>query len=240
MSEIHDANPVRARLERVHGEIARACEKAGRDPDEITLVAVTKTHPVSVVEAAMAAGVRHFGENKVQELIEKAMAHPGRVEGGTLHWHHIGHLQTNKVRDVVRHADLFHALDTIKLAEEIEKRAEQEGRVLPCLVQVNVSGEHSKYGLAPGDAHRFIEWLAPMRYLRVCGLMTLAAPAEDPENVRGQFRLLRQTRNTFDPKRNQGAQLDMLSMGMSGDFGVAIEEGATHVRIGSALFGPRG
>lgn len=231
---------IAANVHDVRAQIAAACERAGRDPDDVTLVAVTKTHPPEAVAAAWQAGVRHFGENRVQELVEKAQVHPGVQNGGAVHWHHIGHLQTNKVRDVVRNAELVHALDTIRLAEEIDRRAALEGREMLCLVQVNVSGERSKFGLSPSDVHRFLELLAGFAHLRVRGLMTLAAPADDPEDVRSQFRLLRQTLRTFDPSRNPRAQLDILSMGMSGDFGVAIEEGATHVRIGSAIFGTRG
>ncbi len=236
----YDPILLRDRVDVVRGQIAEACARAGRDASEVTLVAVTKTHPIEAVEMAMAAGVTDFGENKVQELVEKAAQVPGEKEGGSIRWHFIGHLQTNKARDVVRCADVFHALDTIKLAEEIEKRAATEGRVLPCFVQVNVSGEDSKYGIAPGDAHRFVELLAPFDHLVPVGLMTLAAPADDPEDVRGQFRLLRQTARTFEPQRHERARLAGLSMGMSGDFEVAIEEGATHVRVGSAIFGARG
>ncbi len=235
----YSADAIVANVAAVRAEIAAACERVGRDPDGVTLVAVTKTHPSEAIVAAWEAGVRHFGENKVQELVEKAQVHPGVANGGAVHWHHIGHLQTNKVRDVVRFAELFHALDTVRLAEEIERRAAQAGREMPCLVQVNVSGERSKFGLAPSDVHRFLEHVAAFPHVRVCGLMTLAAPTDDPERVRAQFRLLRQTRNSFHPALNPRAQLDILSMGMSGDYPVAVEEGATHVRIGSALFGSR-
>ncbi len=236
----YDETLIAERVQRVRDEMARHCEKARRDPAAVTLVAVTKTHPDEAVRAAWTAGVRHFGENRVQELVQKARLHPGVVQGGNVHWHHIGHLQTNKARDVVRYAELFHALDTVRLAEEIDRRAEAEGRVMPCLVQVNVSGEASKFGVAPADAHLFVEKLAACRHIVVRGLMAIAAPTPDPERVRGQFRLLRQTMHTFAAHRNPAAQLDFLSMGMSGDFGVAIEEGATHVRLGSALFGARG
>ena len=151
----------------------------------------------------------------------------------------IGHLQRNKAKDVARHADLFEALDSPRLAKELEKRAEAEERVLPCLVQVNVSGEESKYGLGPDDVHAFLDRVAEHEHLRVRGLMTLAAPADDPEDVRPQFRLLRELLEGYNARGTGRAPLDVLSMGMSGDFEVAIEEGATHVRIGSALFGPR-
>lgn len=241
MPEVLPYHPdvIAERVRAVQAEIVRACHRVDRDPAGVTLIAVTKTHPSEAILAAWQAGVRHFGENRVQELVQKEQTHPGVLHGGAVHWHHIGHLQTNKARDVVRHAELFHALDTIRLAEELDRRAEAEGRVMPCLVQVNVSGERSKFGLVPGDVHRFIELLAPFKHLAIHGLMTLAAPSDDPELVRPQFRLLRQTMATFDPARNPAAKLECLSMGMSGDFAVAIEEGATHVRIGSAIFGER-
>src|SRR5690606_29540528 len=218
--------------------IAQACARAGRAPDEVTLVAVTKTFPAEVVRAAVAAGLRDFGENRVQELVEKAEAVPGEAAGGDVRWHLIGHPQRNKARDAARHADAFHALDSLRLAEALDRRAAAEGRVLPCLVQVNVSAEDTKSGVAPDQAHALLDALAPLAHLRVEGLMTLAAPADTEEEletvVRPQFRRLRRLAETYP-----GGGLRFLSMGMSGDYEVAVEEGATHVRIGSALFGPR-
>ncbi|MGI9174285.1 MAG: YggS family pyridoxal phosphate-dependent enzyme [Rhodothermales bacterium] len=233
-----DASAIAERLAAVRERIAAACERAGRPASSVTLVAVSKTFPLAAVEAAYAAGARHFGENKVQDLVEKAEAMPGQTGGGDLCWHMIGHLQRNKAKDVVAHADLFEALDSPRLAKELNKRAEAEERVVPCLVQVNVSGEESKYGLGPDHVHDFLDQVAAYEGLRVRGLMTLAAPADDSEDVRPQFELLRRLAETYPG--NARAGLDVLSMGMSGDFEVAIEEGATHVRIGSAIFGPRG
>ncbi len=221
-------------LEQVQARIAAACQRAGRPVDAVTLVAVSKTFPVEVVEAARKAGLHNFGENRVQELVSKADRLPGMVAGGTVCWHLIGHLQRNKAKDAVRVADVFHALDSFRLAEELDRRCAEAGRVLPCFGQVNVSEEDSKSGIAPDETHAFLDQVATLPHLRLLGLMTLAAPTDDPEAVRPQFRLLRTLRDTW-----QEGRLPYLSMGMSGDFEVAIEEGATHVRVGSALFGSR-
>ncbi len=243
MVEVPEASVIRQiteRLDAVQERIVRACQRVGRRPEDVTLIAVSKTFPVEVVAAAVEAGVRHFGENKVQELTAKEAVLPGVYRGGDVTWHMIGHLQRNKARDVVRTADWFHALDSRRLAEELDKRARNEGRVLPCYVQVNVSGEASKFGIDPAHLTAFLDELAPFEHLSVRGLMTLAEPTDDPEEVRPQFRLLRTLAEGYDASANPRVDLTDLSMGMSGDFDVAIEEGATHVRIGSALFGPRG
>lgn len=226
------------RYEGIRARIAAACARAGRRAEEVTVVAVSKTFPLPLLDAAYDAGLRHFGENKVQEFVEKATARPGLSAGGDRHWHFIGHLQRNKAKEVVAHADQFHALDSLRLAQELEKRAGAAGRVLPCLVQVNVSGEESKFGLGPAAVTAFLGEMAAFPHLAVRGLMTLAAPADDPETVRPQFRLLR---TLFDRYATTvpGEPMTVLSMGMSDDFEVAVEEGATHVRIGSALFGDR-
>ena len=232
---------ITARLAEVRARIEQACARVGRSPDEVTLVAVTKTFPVEAVEAAVAAGLRDFGENRVQELVEKASAVPGASAGGAVRWHLIGPLQRNKARDAAHHADVFHALDSLRLAEALDRRAVQADRVIPCLVQVNVSGEATKSGVAPEEAHAFVDRLAPFDHLRIEGLMTLAAPVETEAAleavVRPQFRRLRLLAETYDGR--EGVRLALLSMGMSGDYEVAVEEGATHVRVGSALFGTR-
>ena len=216
----------------VEARIAAACARAGRDPAEVTLVAVTKTHPVEVLEAAAAAGLTQFGENRVQELVAKRAALPLP----TVTWHLIGHVQTNKARDAVRAADLVHGVDSMRLAEALARRAELEGRVLRVLVQVNVSGETSKAGCAPEEAPALVAAVKSEPALQLEGLMTLAAPADDPETIRPQFRLLLTLRDQLSTPEHP---LPILSMGMSGDYEVAVEEGATHVRIGTALFGER-
>ena len=214
------------RFSQVHERITKACHCAGRDVGEITLIAVTKTWPPEIVEAALEAGLTDFGENKVQELIAKAPLFP------TANWHMIGHLQRNKARQVVAHAREFHALDSLRLAKALNRHAELAERVLPCFVQVNVSGEDSKFGLRPPLVDEFMQQLGDLEHLRLTGLMTLASP--NVRKVREEFRLLRSIRSRYV---HLGCQY--LSMGMSGDYEIAIEEGATHVRVGSALFGPR-
>lgn len=234
-----DEKGIQERLERVRERIERACQRAGRRADEVTLVGVSKTFPVEAVLAARAGGLRDFGENKVQELLEKVERVPGQRAGGDVVWHMIGHLQRNKAKDVVAVADLFHALDSRRLARELDKRSRAEGRVLSCLLQVNVSGEESKFGLPPEEFDAFLDEAAAWEHLRIRGLMTLASPADDPEDVRGEFRRLRGLFERAAGSPVPGVAMEMLSMGMSGDFEVAIEEGATHVRVGSAIFGER-
>ncbi len=238
-----NAVKIRHRAATVRARIEAACARAGRDPTEVRLVAVSKTFPLEVVRAGIEAGLTDFGENRVQELEEKAGVLPGVGNGGAIRWHLIGPLQRNKVKKMIEHADLFHALDSDRLAEELDKRATQAERVLPCFVQVNVSGEETKSGVAPAEVHAFLARLARWEHLRIVGLMTLAAPAEAPEEletvVRPQFRRLRTLAETYDASASPRIDLRRLSMGMSGDFEVAVEEGATDVRIGSALFGDR-
>ena len=233
-----ETRAIAGRLEAVRERMARASQRAGRRPDEVTLVGVTKTFPVEVVAAARQAGLRDFGENRVQELIEKATALPGTIQGGDIRWHMVGHLQRNKAKDIVACADVFHALESLRLAAELDRRAAQAGRRLPCFVQVNVSGEASKFGLEPGDVLDLLDRLLAYEHLQVVGLMTLAAPVADPEAVRSQFRRLRQVFERYN-QTGPPQPMSFLSMGMSGDYEVAVEEGATHVRLGTALFGTR-
>jgi hypothetical protein len=232
------ADSLESRYRRVLDRIAEACVRAGRDPAGVTLVAVSKTFTADLVAELHGLGHADFGENKVQELVEKGSVLPGLCRGGTVRWHMIGHLQRNKARDVVEHADMFHALDSLRLARELSRRCTDAGRTLPCLVQVNVSGELSKYGIDPEAVHGFVDEAGELPGLHLRGLMTLAAPADNPEDVRPQLRLLRRLAESY-PAAGPGVRLDCLSMGMSGDFEVAIGEGATHVRIGSAIFGER-
>ena len=229
---------ITSRLARIQSRIADACARAGRATDAVTLIAVSKTFPLERIEAAQAAGLTHFGENKVQELTAKCEALPGAYLGGDVQWHMIGHLQRNKAKEIVTCADLFHGLDSPRLANELNKRAAQIDRVMPCLVQVNVSGEASKFGVTPDGLVPLLDVLADLPNLHIDGLMTLAAPSPDPERVRSQFALLRRL---AEQHRQHASNINLrhLSMGMSGDFEVAIEEGATLVRIGSALFGAR-
>ncbi|RMX15602.1 YggS family pyridoxal phosphate-dependent enzyme [Vandammella animalimorsus] len=216
--------------------IAAACARAGRDPSQVRLLPVSKTVPAEQLRLAHAAGLRMLGENKVQEAYGKWQA-LGDLPG--LRWSIIGHLQSNKARQVAQFADEFQALDSLALAQELDRRLQQHGRSLDVLVQVNTSGEASKFGLPASDVPRFVQQLAPCSALRVRGLMTLAMPSSDPAPVRDCFVQLRQLLQRLQQETALGAQLSELSMGMSGDFEWAIEEGATIVRIGQAIFGAR-
>ncbi len=221
-----DVQRIAANAASVRARIAAACERAGRDPARVTLVAVTKTHDASVVADAFAATLRDFGENRVQEALPKIAALSAR--GMRPHWHLIGHLQTNKVPAAIEAFDILHGIDSERLAETISQRA---ARPVTVLLEVNVAGEQAKYGVAPADAPAIAARIGRMPNLRLAGLMTVAPQADDPEDVRPVFRQLRELRDAIG--------LTELSMGMTDDFEVAVEEGSTMVRIGRALFGPR-
>jgi len=217
----------------VRHRVAEACRAVGRDPAEVTILPVSKTFGVETVRAAVALGMRRFGENKVQEIRDKAAA----LEDAAIEWVMIGHLQTNKARDVARLVSEVQSLDRLDLAEALHRRLCLEGRAIDVLVQVKTSHEESKYGLPPGELPAFLDRLHDYDTLRVRGLMTMAAHSEEPAEVRACFRQLRELREaTLD----RGHELSRLSMGMSGDFALAIAEGSTEVRIGTAIFGRRG
>lgn len=217
---------IRANIERVRERIARAAERAGRRADDVLLVGVSKTVDVDRIRQAVAAGLSALGENRVQEAKEKIAA-----LGRPVPWHLIGHLQTNKVRDALELFDLIHSLDRAELARECDRRARLRGRPVPVLLQVNVAGEASKGGFAPEQVGEAVEAVGALDHLQLRGLMTIPPPVERPEEARGGFRALAQL-----AKRHG---LSELSMGMSADFEVAIEEGATMVRVGTAIFGLR-
>lgn len=221
-----------ANLKAVQERIAAASLRGGRDPAAVRLLPVTKTVPAHVLRLAFAAGITDFGENKLQEARDKQAA----LADLAVRWNIIGHLQTNKVKYLVRLASEFHALDSIRLAEELNRRLDAEGRDLDVFVQVNTSGEASKFGLHPDDLLPFVERLPDYPRLKPQGLMTLAIFSTDTERVRLCFRLLRELR---DRAVRVHPGLTQLSMGMSGDYETAIEEGATVVRVGQAIFGPR-
>jgi hypothetical protein len=233
------AEAVAERVRSVRDRIGQACERADRSPDEVTVVAVSKTFPMQAVESGKQAGVDQFGENRARQLRDKARARPGAFKGGDVVWHMVGHLQTNKAKFVARYADWFDALDSQHLADELDKRAAKNNRVLPCLVQVNVTGQEQKYGLAPDEVHDFLDRCAQYENLAVKGLMAMASFVDDPEDVRGEFRRMRRLFETYDASANPRVEMTELSIGMSNDFEVAVEEGSTMVRIGSAIFGPR-
>lgn len=222
-----------ANLNQIRQRIAAACERTGRDPASVALLAVTKTHPPETVAEAARLGLTLFGENKVQEAKAKIPLSPGR-----LHWHMIGHLQTNKCRDTVELFEMVQSVDSLHLAEELNKRAEQTGKTLPILLEVNIVGEASKFGYPPERLLAQLDQLNALPRLEIHGLMTLPPWSPLAEKTRPVFRKLRELKNECE--QLLGAPLPHLSMGMSGDFEVAIEEGATMVRIGTALFGERG
>ncbi len=223
------------RLERVRETIARAAVGAARAPDEVTIVAVTKTWPVELVRAALGAGLERIGENRIQEALPKieAMAGEGAI------WHLVGHLQTNKARDAARAFAVIESVDSERVAAALQQRLELDDRTLEVLVQVNTSGEESKFGLDPAALRPLLEAMTPMDRLRIRGLMTIA-PFDDRESVvRPCFAALRELRERARSWRLPGLELTELSMGMSSDYAWAVAEGATIVRLGSVLFGER-
>lgn len=226
----------RHNLAAVQARINQACQRAGRDPASVRLLPVSKTKPEASLRLAYAAGCRMLGENKVQEAHQKWQAMQDLTD---LQWSVIGHLQTNKAKLVARFATEFQALDSLRVAEALDRRLQIEGRSLDVFVQVNTSDEASKYGLSPKDVPAFLQALPAFSALRVRGLMTLALFSSEAEQVRRCFVLLRNLRDQLRQGAPVGIGLDELSMGMSGDFEIAIEEGATVVRVGQAIFGAR-
>lgn len=236
---IPDSNQMHERYQRVCERVAESCTSVGRTSGEVTVVAVSKTFPDAYIRALYGFGHRDFGENKVQDLTSKhgrLVMEEGRDD---LNFHMIGHLQRNKARDVVRSSTYFHALDSLRLARELNKRAAADECRLKCFVQVNISRESTKHGLTPDQVHASLNELSQFENLSIIGLMAMAEPIPDPEMVRGEFAQLRNLMDSWPAYGNPGADLKYLSMGMTQDFEVAIQEGATHIRVGSAIFGPR-
>lgn len=224
-----------SRIELIRQQITLHAVRAGRSPDEVTLVAVSKTVPAEVVRQAAIAGIGHVGENRAQELRDKFPL----LADQSLTWHFVGHLQTNKIKYVVKVCRWVHSLDRLALAHELSRWAVREDRLCHCLVQVNIAAEDSKFGLPPDKVAGFLAETATFPGIRVEGLMTVAPWTEDPEQVRPVFRALRELRDRLQERAPAGVWLRHLSMGMSDDFPVAVEEGATIIRVGRALFGPR-
>ena len=236
MREFADINAeqLAENIARVRTRIVQAAQKAGRDPAEITLVAVSKTKPVELVEMAYNLGITNFGENRVQEALPKVEHfHPQDMR-----WHLIGHLQSNKAGKVVGPFSCIHSVDSLHLAQVLSRHAQEEGKQLAILLQVNVAGEASKEGLAPPDVHIVARQIAALPALRIEGLMTVAPLVQDTEEVRPIFRELRALRDRLREEISAGTWTQ-LSMGMTDDYTVAIEEGATLVRVGRAIFGQR-
>lgn len=214
--------------------IEESAKKASRNKEDITLIAVSKTKPIEMLEEAYEAGIREFGENKVQELTDKYEKLPKDI-----HWHMIGHLQTNKVKYIVDKAYLIHSVDSIKLAKEISKEAVKKNVVSNVLIEVNMAEEESKFGVSRDDTLPLIEEIAKLPGIKVRGLMTVAPYVEDAEENRLIFCKIRQLFIDIKEKNIDNVFMDFMSMGMSGDYSVAVEEGATHVRVGTKIFGER-
>ncbi len=218
----------------VEKHIDAACKRAGRKPEEVTLIAVSKTKPVSMIEQLLSLNVIEFGENKVQELTAKAELLPSN-----LHWHMIGHLQRNKVKYVVDKACLIHSVDSLRLAEEISKESQKKQVTSQILIEVNIAEEESKFGISPSELLPLIEKISILPNISIQGLMTIAPYVENPEDNRWIFQKLKNLSIDIKGKNFDNVTMDVLSMGMTGDYEVAIEEGATHVRVGTGIFGER-
>lgn len=222
---------IRENLESVQQLVKDAAVRANKDVKNINLIAVTKTVTVREVEEAIEAGITDIGENRVQELLRKY-----EELGNSVKWHMIGHLQKNKVKYIVDKVDFIHSLDSLALAEEIEKRAEKIQRPINCLIEVNISGEESKHGIEPQKVKDLVERLDSFKFVKVVGLMTMAPYVQDPEDTRKYFKGLKALSDEIKGMSLKLVKMDYLSMGMSNDFQVAIEEGANMVRVGSAIF----
>lgn len=218
----------------VEKHVEEACKRAGRKREEVTLIAVSKTKPVSMIEELLPLKVTEFGENKVQELTAKAEVLPAN-----LHWHMIGHLQRNKVKYIVDKACLIHSVDSLRLAEEISKEAQKKQVTANILIEVNVAEEESKFGVSTEEALSLVEQVSLLPNIAVKGLMTIAPYVENPEENRWIFQKLKNLSIDIKGKNFDNVTMDVLSMGMTGDYEVAIEEGATHVRVGTGIFGER-
>ncbi len=225
---------IKENLEIVERNIADACEKAGRKRGDVTLIAVSKTKPVSDIRQAMECGITVFGENKVQEIKDKTeeIKEP-------LSWHMIGHLQANKVKYLPGRVCMIHSVDNVKLAAEIEKQFSKADQIIDVLIEVNMAHEESKFGLSPEEVPDFVKEISSYPHLHIRGLMTIAPFTEDAESNRIYFKGLRELKDSINGMNIPGVNMDTLSMGMTGDYQVAIEEGATFVRVGTGIFGER-
>lgn len=225
---------VQEQLEEVRQNIRNACERSGRKVEDVTLIAVSKTKPVPMLQEAYDAGARDFGENKVQEILEKEPQLPSDIR-----WHMIGHLQKNKVRQVIDKVVLIHSVDTVGLAEQIEKEAVKRDLDVSILLEVNVAGEESKFGFAPEEVEEAAREIAKYPHVHIQGLMTIAPFVENSEENRGVFKKLYELYVDMKRKNIDNVTMNVLSMGMTGDYQTAIEEGATMVRVGTGIFGTR-
>lgn len=218
----------------VENKVAEACKRVGRDRSEVTLIAVSKTKPVEMLQEIYAEGIRDFGENKVQEMCEKMDQMPADIK-----WHMIGHLQRNKVKYIVGRTELIHSVDTYRLAEEINIHAKKKNITVPILVEVNIANEESKFGISAEETILLVEDISKLENVRIKGLMTIAPYVVDAEENRLYFRKIKQLSVDITNKNIDNVSMEILSMGMTGDYEVAIEEGATMVRVGTGIFGER-
>lgn len=222
---------IQENIRKVQQNIAEACEKCGRDPSEVMLLAVTKNHTPEEINQVVASGITNLGENRVQELMSKY-----DLVGGDVKWHLIGHLQKNKVKYIADKVVMIHSVESLSLAEEINKQCGKLGRTMDVLVEINVSGEESKHGIAPGDAEDFIKSVAQYPHVKVRGLMTMAPKYAETDEIRNIFAQLYKISVDIREKKYDNISMDYLSMGMSNDYMIAIGEGSDIVRVGSALF----
>jgi len=225
---------VQENLADVEQRIQAACERAGRDRNEVTLIAVSKTKPVSMLNEAYGCGIREFGENKVQEMMDKYEQMPQDI-----HWHMIGHLQRNKVKYLMGKAYLIHSVDSLRLAEEISAQSVKHQVQTDILIEVNIAGEESKFGISGEETIHLVEAAAALPNIHIRGLMTIAPFTDHPEDNRIYFRKIKELSVDIDRKKIDNVNMHILSMGMTGDYEVAIEEGATMVRVGTGIFGER-
>ena len=227
-------NYVIENIKAINDSIENVCKKIGKKREEITLIAVTKTVDTNIINFAIENGVSSIGENKVQEIVNKYDLIEKKV-----HWHLIGHLQTNKVKYIIDKVDLIHSVDSFSLAEEINKKAEKTDIIKDVLIQVNVADEESKFGIALEEVDSFVESVSKLTNIKVRGLMTIAPNYENPEMVRPVFRVLKEKFDQLAKNNNERIKMDFLSMGMTNDYIIAIEEGSNMVRIGTGIFGKR-
>ena len=218
----------------VQENIQRACEKVNRSVDEVTLISVSKTKPLTMLQEAYDCGAREYGENKVQEMTEKEGQLPKDI-----HWHMIGHLQTNKVKYIAPYVHLIHSVDSLKLAQEINRQGEKCNRSIPILIEVNIAEEESKFGIKKDETISLVREISKLPHVAIKGLMTIAPFVDDPEDNRVYFRGIKELSVDIANENIDNVCMDVLSMGMTGDYVVAIEEGATMVRVGTGIFGER-
>ena len=221
-------------IKQVEENIIKSCEKVGRDPKEVTLIAVSKTKPYTVIEEALPSGILDYGENKVQELTEKYEILPKDIR-----WHMIGHLQRNKVKYLVGKVELIHSVDSLRLANQIETEFAKKNEIANILIEVNMANEESKFGITSETTEQLVREISKLEHVRIKGLMTIAPYTDNPETNREYFRNMKKLSVDITEKNIDNVSMNVLSMGMTGDYQVAIEEGATMIRVGTGIFGER-